>query len=118
MNDLELKLGLEKLKQEWKPRGFKCKIYKTNSEESWSNPGHTTDEYLILIEGKIEISFQGKTHCPGVGEIFKIPADTPHKSRYGESSCLYWIYAFDWQWNKDGTATEEGNLRSQNVKSV
>ena len=117
MNKSKIKLGLEKLKQDWEPRGFQCKVYRTSEEESWFNPGHKTDEFLILIEGKIEISFQGKAHCPEVGEIFKIPAKMPHDSRYGKSSCLYWIYAFDWQWNKDGTATEEGNLRSQNVKS-
>ena len=112
MNKSEINLGLEKLNQYWKPKGFKCEVYRTKSEELWLNPGHKADEFVILIAGKIEFSFLGKTHCPQIGEILKIPAGTPHKSRYGKFSCMYWIYAFDWDWNEDGTGIEEGNLRS------
>lgn len=48
MNESQLQLGLEKLRKEWGPKGFKCEIYKTNSVELWSNPGHKTDEFFIL----------------------------------------------------------------------
>ncbi|NEO89075.1 MAG: hypothetical protein F6K56_01890 [Moorea sp. SIO3G5] len=118
MNKSKINLGLKELKKEWEPKGFKCEIYQTNSVESWSNPGHKTDEFIILIEGEMDIYFQGQTYYPAIGEIFKIPAKVPHKTRYGNSTCLYWIYAFDWQWNEDGVGIEEGKIRSPKVKSV
>ncbi|NEO80254.1 hypothetical protein [Moorena sp. SIO4G3] len=51
MNKSKINLGLKELKKEWEPKGFKCEIYQTNYVESWSNPGHKTDEFIILIEG-------------------------------------------------------------------
>ncbi|NEP26819.1 MAG: cupin domain-containing protein [Moorea sp. SIO1F2] len=116
MNQSELKLGLEKLKQDWEPKGFKCELYRTNSVEFWSNPGHKADEFIIMIEGELEVYFQGKTHHPSIGEFFKVPANTPHNTRM--SGIMYWIYAFDWQWNEDGVGIEEGKIRSPKVKSV
>ncbi|NES81687.1 MAG: cupin domain-containing protein [Moorea sp. SIO1G6] len=115
MNELEVKLGLKKLKQEWEPKGFKCDTYTSAPGEFWSNPGHKTDEYIILIEGDLEISFQGKTYNPAIGEILKVPARVPHIfGNPGQTSnCVYWIYAFDWQWNEDGSGTEEGRILSR-----
>lgn len=112
MNESEVQFGLEKLKQEWTPKGFKCEIYTTNKTESWTNQGHKADEFIILIEGEIEISFLGKTHRPAIGEVLKIPAKIPHSFKIfaKPTSRMYWVYAFDWQWNEDGSAVEEGKV--------
>ena len=119
MNESEIKLGLDKLKKTWEPQGFKCEVYTTDSQELWSNPGHKADEFIILIEGKIEISFSGKTYHPGLGEIFKVPANIAHsfQMRGEPTTKMYWIYAFDWDWNEDGVGIEDGLLRAPTVKS-
>ena len=110
----QVKLGLEKLKQEWEPKGFKCDFYRSKPGEFWSNRGHKTDEFIILIEGEVEVSFQNKVYHPQAGELLKIPACTPHTfANPGKiTNCVYWIYAYNWQYNKDGSVNEEGKISS------
>jgi quercetin dioxygenase-like cupin family protein len=118
MNTQDVELGLEKLRQEWEPKGFKCELYKTEPGEFWSNPGHKTDEYIILIEGEVQVSLRDTVYRPAVGELFKTPAHTPHKfGNPGETvNYVYWIYAFNWKWNKDGSGDEEGKVFAATYK--
>ena len=118
MDKQDLKLGLDKLRQEWQPKGFKCALYKTKPGEFWSHPGHATDEYYILIEGELEVSLQDTVYHPAVGELFKTPAHTPHT--FGNPGktvhYVYWIYGYDWKWNEDGSGNEEGKIITPNYK--
>jgi len=49
--------------------------------QEWRDLVHTVDELVMLIEGELELSFQGKTLRPSVGEEVLIPAETRHTVR-------------------------------------
>ncbi|MGB3513337.1 MAG: cupin domain-containing protein [Microcoleaceae cyanobacterium] len=109
MNEDRVQLGLEKLKQEWEPKGFKCEIYSSEPGTSFSTPGHKTNEFFILIEGELELSFQDKTYNLAIGEQFEVPARIHHgfKNPGKTVNRMYWVYGYKWKWNHDGSGFEE-----------
>lgn len=67
-----------KVRTDWERRGFNCGIWTDPPGQVWSDYVHATDELVMLLEGEIEISFQGKTLHPKVGEEILIPAGVSH----------------------------------------
>jgi mannose-6-phosphate isomerase-like protein (cupin superfamily) len=67
-----------KVKADWQQRGFSCDIWVDPPGQVWPNFVHDTDELVMLIEGEIEISFNGKTLRPQVGEEVLIPKGARH----------------------------------------
>src|SRR3989442_15844298 len=71
----------EKIEMEWKARGFSCDLWVDPPGQVWEDYVHSTDELLMLMEGKLELEMQGKTFRPAVGEEGLIPARTNHSVR-------------------------------------
>ena len=99
--------NIEKIKSDWENRGFTCKTSSTPSGDVWSSPGHETDEVLILLEGEIEISYQGKTFHPSIGEEVLIPANEPHTviNPGKTENKMYWIYGYEFREGISGINT-------------
>ncbi len=55
-----------KVKDNWETKGFSCDIWTDRPGQIWKDFVHDVDELVILIEGEIEITFQGKTYRPVV----------------------------------------------------
>ncbi len=64
--------------EEWEQQGFSCDIWSDSPGQVWKDFAHATDELLMLIEGEIELSFQGKVLHPAPGEEVFIPAGVAH----------------------------------------
>src|SRR2546428_12467097 len=71
----------EKVAKDWKARGFSCDLKVDPPGQVWEDYVHSTDELLMLMEGKLELHMQGKTLRPAVGEEVLIPAHTSHTVR-------------------------------------
>jgi len=79
---------------DWGKRGFGCDIWTDPPGRVWADFVHETDELVMLIEGQIELSFQGKTICPRVGEEILIPAGESHTvSNIGQTTNR-WFYGY------------------------
>lgn len=69
-----------------------CMIVDDNSiEKSYK---HNTDEYGILIKGKMEITVGEDTHILEVGDSVYIEAETEHSfKKLNDGKCIsYWTY--------------------------
>ncbi len=99
MNDIKINDNWQQLKTDWERKGFKCELFKSLPGEGWSSKGHETDEMFILLEGEVEVSFQGKTYSPTIGEGVIVPANVPHtfKNPGKKENILYALYAYEWQ---------------------
>ncbi|MBO1352001.1 MAG: cupin domain-containing protein [Hormoscilla sp. GUM202] len=104
----DLCVDFENIKNEWESKGFKCETYSTPAGDYWSSEGHETDEIFILLEGELEVSFQGKTYFPAIGEEFRVPANVPHtfKNPGKTANHLIWLYAYQWEDHVSGTKIE------------
>ncbi len=55
---------------------------------------HDMDEVLMLVEGNIEITFQGTTVRPNLGEQVYKPAGAMHTVRNVGSTNSRWYYRY------------------------
>ena len=69
------------IKQAWEERGFSCTLWEDPPGQVWQDFVHETDELVTLVAGEIELSFQGQTLRPQIGEEVFIPARARHTVR-------------------------------------
>lgn len=88
------KVDQEKVKTHWRLRGFSCDIWTDPPQQRWSNYIHDVDELVMLLEGEIELSFEGKTIHPKAGEEVLIPARVPHTVINIGKRANRWFYGY------------------------
>ncbi len=89
-----MKIDLQGVKADWSRRGFGCDIWVDPPGQEWRDFVHPVDELVMLIEGEIELSFQGKTLRPAVGEEVLIPANATHTVRNVGGTTSRWYYGY------------------------
>lgn len=83
-----------KVKRDWAQRGFSCDIWTDPPGQVWSDFVHGTDELVMLFEGEMELSFEGKTLRPKIGEEILIPAGASHTVRNIGKTTNRWFYGY------------------------
>jgi quercetin dioxygenase-like cupin family protein len=78
----------------WAKRGFSCTVWTDPPGQVWANFVHETDELVTLVEGEIELSFQGQTLWPRIGEEVFIPAGAPHTVRNIGATTNRWCFGY------------------------
>ncbi|NEO63865.1 MAG: cupin domain-containing protein [Moorea sp. SIO4G2] len=91
------KMDLEQLKNKWQEQGLICEVWELYPGDSWSDPGHKTDEFFVLLEGQMKVSCQGKVSNLEIGQEIMVPAKEPHTvSNHGETAGrVCWIHQPD-----------------------
>src|SRR3989442_880167 len=74
-------MELSQIPQAWAKRGFSYTVWTDPPGQVWANFVHEVDELVALVEGEIELSFQGQTLRPRIGEEVFIPAGARHTVR-------------------------------------
>ena len=82
------------IKPAWAKRGFSCIVWTDPPGQVWQDFVHEVDELVTLIEGEIELSFQGQTLRPGIGEEVFIPAGTRHTVRNIGTTTNRWYFGY------------------------
>jgi len=47
-------LDIERIRADWRIRGFSCDLWVDAPGQRWENFVHTTDELLFVLEGRME----------------------------------------------------------------
>ncbi len=89
-----MSLEKKKVREDWSRRGFSCDIWVDSPGQEWKDFVHPVDELVMLIEGEIELAFQGKTLRPEVGEEVFIPAGVSHTVRNVGDATNRWYYGY------------------------
>lgn len=97
MNDSQVNSKIEELKTKWVKKGFKADILTGVPGEAWQSKGHEADEVLIFLEGGAEVSLQGKTYYPSIGEEFIIPAKVPHTFKVKTFCRYHFLMGLGWE---------------------
>lgn len=87
-------MDLLQVKKDWQQRGFSCDIWTDPPGQVWADFVHDVDELVMLIEGEMELSFQGKTIRPAVGEEVLIPARASHTVCNVGNTTSRWYYGY------------------------
>ena len=51
----------EKIRENWKSRGYSFGVFKDSPGQVWADFVHRTDELIVLAEGDIEIEIEGNS---------------------------------------------------------
>ncbi len=78
----------------WAARGYSCDVWIDLPGQVWRDYVHESEELVMLKEGEIEITFQGSTIRPQVGEEILIPAGAMHTVRNVGTTHSRWYYGF------------------------
>ena len=71
------------IKQAWAEQGFSYTLWTDPPGQVWKDFVHDVDELVTLVEGEIELSFQGQTLRPRPGEeVCDSCRRTPHGAQY------------------------------------
>lgn len=87
---------------QWENQGFTCEIWTSPPGGGWSDPGHSTDEIFVLLEGEMMVVMGDKKYNLQIGEEFLVPAKEPHETvNMGEiPNRFYWIHKYHWTPNQ------------------
>jgi quercetin dioxygenase-like cupin family protein len=87
-------MELAQLQQTWTARGFSYTVWTDPPGQVWANFVHAVDELVTLVEGEIELTFQGHTLRPHIGEEVIIPAGVPHTVRNTGATTNRWCFGY------------------------
>jgi quercetin dioxygenase-like cupin family protein len=82
------------IKQAWAERGFNYTLWTDPPGRVWKDFVHDVDELVTLIEGEIELSFQGQTLRPHIGAEVLIPAGARHTVRNTGVTTNRWCFGY------------------------
>lgn len=87
-------VDLNKVRHNWKQRGFTCDLWVDPPGQRWENFVHTTDELVMVLEGSMEFEVNGKILHPQPGEEILIPAGAVHSARNIGKTTARWLYGY------------------------
>ncbi|HVA01558.1 MAG TPA: cupin domain-containing protein [Terriglobia bacterium] len=101
MQELEIRrwpavqpLEESKVAEVWKLDGFNCDVWVDPPGQQWLDFVHSTDERVLVQEGKIEFEVEGARALLGPGDEVFIPAGCRHSVWNRGSSMACWFYGY------------------------
>ena len=85
---------LAEIRAEWARLGFGFEYWIDPPGQVWRDFVHDVDEIVMLVEGEIELEFDGRTLRPEVGEEVLIPARARHTVRNTGDACNRWCFGY------------------------
>ena len=86
--------NIAQLRADWAARGYSCEYWIDPPGQVWADFVHDADELVMLVEGEIELAFDGRTLRPGVGEEVLIPAGSRHTVRNTGAVSNRWCFGY------------------------
>ncbi len=87
-------MNATEVERDWEQRGFSYGVWTDQPGQEWKDFVHDMDELVMLSKGSIEISFQGNTVRPNLGEETYIPAGVMHTVRNVGDTSSRWYYGY------------------------
>ena len=78
----------------WAGRGFSCDLWIDPPGQRWEDFVHSTDELVMVVEGKLAFEINGEISHPAPGEEIYIPAGAVHSVRNIGQTTARWLYGY------------------------
>lgn len=89
-----MEFSLRNVKDAWTARGFSCHLWRDPPGKEWINYIHDADEVIMLLYGEIEVTIDGQSTRPKIGEEILIPRQVRHSVRNVGSVENRWLYGY------------------------
>ena len=94
MNARSVEHRLQEIRSDWSRRGYSFEYWIDPPGQIWRDFEHEVDELVMLIEGDIEIEFDGKCVQPRPGDEIVIPARTRHTVKNRSAEPNRWCFGY------------------------
>ena len=74
--------------------GFSFDIFRDPPGQVWADFVHDSDEFVVVVEGTIEIEVAGEAARCLPGDLVRIPAGAPHTLRTSREAASVWFYGY------------------------
>jgi quercetin dioxygenase-like cupin family protein len=74
--------------------GFSFGIFRDPPGQVWADFIHPTDEFVVVVEGDVEIEVAGERASCGPGDLVLIPAGARHTLRTSRTAGSVWFYGY------------------------
>jgi mannose-6-phosphate isomerase-like protein (cupin superfamily) len=91
---MKTKVYVDRVKKDWSRRGYGCDVWTDPPGQVWEDYVHGTDELLMVLEGALELTVDGRTCRPAVGEEVFIPARATHTVKNVGGTASRWLYGY------------------------
>lgn len=90
--------------RQWLDEGLEVEEWVSPPGEQWTNNGHDTDEILLVLEGRLDVTIDGTLHTCEAGQDVRIPAGVPHSTLNPLDRPCRMVWAHGYTWNGEGEA--------------
>ena len=84
----------EFIESDWRTRGFSFGVWTDPPGQVWRDFVHAADELIMVAEGELELTIDGRTLRVDPGQEVLIPAGTRHTVRNVASAFSVWFYGY------------------------
>jgi len=88
------KIDKDAIRADWAAQGFSCEVWIDPPNHVCQDFQHDVDQWILLLEGEIQIEMPGRIVRLLAGDEFVIPARTRHTVRNREQKPARWLHGY------------------------
>ncbi len=88
-------LNREEVARSWKERGYSCDLFIDPPGREWNDFVHSTNELVTVVEGRLQLTIDGKDIIAEPGDEVFIPQGVCHSVKNIHSATTRWLYGYD-----------------------
>ncbi len=93
-------VDFDAVRRDWEAEGFSFGVFRDPPGQQWNDFVHSTDEYVCVAEGRLEIEVGDEPAIAGPGDLVRIPRHVNHSLRTLSDGGSVWLYGYG-MWEED-----------------
>jgi mannose-6-phosphate isomerase-like protein (cupin superfamily) len=90
-----LPLDRQEVARSWGRRGYSCDVFIDPPGREWKDFLHSTNELVVVVEGKLRMTINGKEFVAEPGDEVFIPKGMCHSVKNIHATMTKWLYGYD-----------------------
>lgn len=80
---------------DWRARGYSCDLFIDPPGRAWNDFVHASNELVTVVEGRLEITVDGKCVVAEPGDEIFIASGNRHSVKNTHPAATRWLYGYD-----------------------
>ena len=93
-NAYQVPVDFAEVEKDWTSEGFSFGVFRDPPGQEWNNFVHSTDEYVLVAEGTLEMSVGSKQLTAEPGDLVRIPKGANHSLKTLSAQGSVWLYGY------------------------
>ena len=94
-------VNFDQVEKEWAAHGFSFGVFRDPPGQEWNDFVHSSDEYVVVAEGRLAIDVGAEHKEAGPGDLVRIPRGVSHSLKTLSSEGSVWLYGYGYGFGPD-----------------